>query len=62
MIHTEGDWHEIRVARAAAVDAQDEVLAVEQRARFLSCQEFGWQLLLLARRVGYQTNKNGELS
>lgn len=53
MIHTEGDWHEIRVARAAAMDQEDQVLAVEQRARFLSCQEFGWQLLLLARRVGY---------
>jgi hypothetical protein len=41
LIHTEGDWHEIRIARAAAVDAQDEVLAVEQRAQFLSCQDFG---------------------
>ncbi len=53
MIHTEGDWHEIRVARAAAVDAKDEVLAVEQRARFLSGEEFGWQLLVVVRRVGY---------
>ncbi len=53
MLHAEGAWREIRVARVAAVDAEDRVLAVEQRARFLSCQEFGDQLLLLARRVGY---------
>ena len=53
MIHCEGKWQEIRVASAAAFDAQGEALAVEQRARFLCCEEFSWQLLLLARRVGY---------
>jgi hypothetical protein len=53
MIHTEGDWHEIRVASVAAVDADDKPLCIDHRARFLSCAEFGWQLLLLARRAGY---------
>lgn len=53
MIHAEGEWREIRVARVESVDAEEQPLAVEQRARFLSCQEFGWQLLLLARRAGY---------
>jgi hypothetical protein len=54
MIHTAGDWHEIRVASAAAYDAEDRRLAVTHRARFLSCADFGWQLLLLSRQVGYQ--------
>jgi hypothetical protein len=53
MIHTEGDWHEIRVASVAAVDANDKPIRVDHRARFLPCDEFGWQLLLLARRAGY---------
>jgi len=53
MLHTEGDWHEIRVASVAAVDRHDAVLHREHRARFLSCEDFGWQLLLLARRAGY---------
>ena len=53
MIHTAGDWHEIRVASVAAYDAEDQRLAVTHRARFLSCEDFGWQLLLLSRQVGY---------
>ena len=53
MLHTEGDWHEIRVASVAATDAEDRPLTVQHRARFLSCDEFGWQLLLLAREAGY---------
>lgn len=53
MIHTVGDWHEIRVASVVSTDAQDQRLAVEHRARFLSCEDFGWQLLLMARRGGY---------
>src|SRR5579859_6723352 len=53
MIHTEGEWHEIRVASVTATDAQDVPLAVEHRARFLPCEDFAWQLLLLARRNGY---------
>lgn len=54
MIHSEGGWHEIRVASVTAYDANDERLAVAHRARFLSCEDFGWQLLLLSRGVGYQ--------
>lgn len=57
MIHTEGDWHEIRVASGVAVDADGEKLAVEHRARFLSCADFGWQLLLVACAVGYRSAK-----
>jgi len=53
MIHAEGEWHEIRVASVAAENAQQEVLLVDHRARFLSCDHFGWQLLLLARQAGY---------
>ncbi len=53
MLHTEGDWHEIRVASVASYDAQDQRLAVDHRARFLSCQDFGWQLLLMSRKAGY---------
>jgi hypothetical protein len=57
MIHTEGDWHEIRVASVAATDADDLVLATQLRARFLSCEEFGRHLLLLALGVGYRHAK-----
>jgi hypothetical protein len=53
MIHTAGDWHEIRVASVAAEDAEGEILDRQHRARFLSCEDFGWQLLMLARRSGY---------
>jgi hypothetical protein len=53
MIHSAGEWHEIRVASVAAVDAQDQPLRTDHRARFLSCEDFGWQLLLLARGAGY---------
>ena len=52
-MHAEGAWQEIRVASVAAENAQDEVVKVEHRARFLNCTDFGWQLLLLARRAGY---------
>jgi hypothetical protein len=54
MLHTAGDWHEIRVVSVAALDQHETVLQREHRARFLSCEDFGWQLLLLARRAGYQ--------
>lgn len=57
MLHTEGDWHEIRVASVAAYDAQEQRLAVDHRARFLSCEDFGWQLLLLSRKAGYHRAK-----
>jgi hypothetical protein len=52
-VHTAGDWHEIRVATAAAEDAQGQPLARQSRARFLPVADFAWLLVLLARGVGY---------
>lgn len=53
MLHTAAEWYEIRVRSASSFDAEGKLLYREDRARFLSCDEFGWQLFLLARRVGY---------
>lgn len=53
MLHSDGDWHEIRLACVASLDADEQPLRVEQRARFLSCTDFGHQLLLLAWKAGY---------
>lgn len=53
-VHTEGDWHEIRVATATACDARGKQLARHSRARFLGVEEIAWVLLLLARSVGWQ--------
>src|SRR5208282_5054095 len=53
-VHTEGDWHEIRVATATAHDGQGKQLARQSRARFLSVESIAWVLLLLARSVGWQ--------
>jgi len=53
-VHTEGDWHEIRVATATAHDAQGKQLAQQSRARFLGVEMIAWVLLLLARSVGWQ--------
>jgi hypothetical protein len=53
-VHTEGDWHEIRVATATADDAQGHRLARHSRARFLDVEAIAWVLLLLARSVGWQ--------
>jgi hypothetical protein len=53
-VHTEGDWHEVRVATAAASDAQGKPVARQSRARFLPVADFAWVLVLLARAVGYQ--------
>ena len=52
-IHTEGDWHEVRVATAVAQGARGEPLARRSRARFLPVADFAWLLVLLARGVGY---------
>jgi hypothetical protein len=52
-VHTEGDWHEVRVATATAEDAQGKPLARQSRARFLPVADFAWMLVLLARAVGY---------
>jgi len=53
-VHTEGDWHEIRVATATAADAQGKPLARHSRARFLGVAQVAWVLVLLARSVGWQ--------
>ena len=52
-VHTEGDWHEIRVATVTTEDAAGEPLARKSRARFLPVDEVAWMLLLMAREVGY---------
>jgi hypothetical protein len=53
-VHTEGDWHEVRVATATAHDAAGLQLTRQSRARFLPVAGFAWMLALLARSVGYQ--------
>lgn len=53
-VHTEGDWHEIRVTTVTAEDAAGRCLDRQSRARFLPVEEVAWVLLLLARGVGYQ--------
>jgi len=53
-VHSDGDWHEIRVATVATEDAAGNPLERQSRARFLGVEEVGWTLLLLARGVGYQ--------
>lgn len=53
MVHTEGDWHEVRVMTVATEDAAGKPLARHSRARFLPPDEVAWVLLLLARTAGY---------
>lgn len=52
-VHTEGEWHEIRVATAVTEDAEGNQLARQSRARFLPVDEVAWVLLLMAREMGY---------
>lgn len=52
-VHSEGDWHEIRVATVVTEDAAGKQLARQSRARFLPVDEVAWVLLLMAREVGY---------
>ena len=56
-VHSEGDWHEIRVATVATEDAAGHPLERQSRARFLGVEEVAWTLVLLARSVGYQNAK-----
>jgi hypothetical protein len=53
-VHTEGDWHEVRVMTVTAEDAAGKSLGRHSRARFLPPEQVAWVLLLLARGVGYQ--------
>jgi len=57
-VHSEGDWHEIRVATVATEDAAGNPLERQSRARFLGVEGVAWTLVLLARRVGYQNAKH----
>jgi hypothetical protein len=52
-VHTEGEWHEIRVATVTTENAAGNLLARQSRARFLPVDEVAWVLLLMAREVGY---------
>jgi hypothetical protein len=52
-VHSEGDWHEVRVTTVTTEDAEGRLLARQSRARFLPVDEVAWVLLLLAREVGY---------
>ena len=52
-VHTEGEWHEIRVATAVTEDDAGKPLARQSRARFLPVDEVAWVLLLMAREIGY---------
>jgi Uncharacterised protein family (UPF0236) len=56
-VHSEGDWHEIRVATVATEDAAGNPLERHSRARFMGVEEVAWTLVLLARGVGYQNAK-----
>lgn len=53
MIHAEGDWHEIRVNTVATEDRSGLALQRRSQARFLSPEDTGWLLALMARQVGY---------
>lgn len=52
-VHTEGEWHEIRVATVVTEDAEGKQMARQSRARFLPVDEVAWVLLLMAREIGY---------
>ena len=56
-VHSDGDWHEIRVATVATEDAAGKPLERHSRARFMGVEEVAWTLVLLARSVGYQNAK-----
>jgi hypothetical protein len=56
-VHSDGDWHEIRVATVVTEDAAGNPLERQSRARFLGVEDVGWTLLLLARGLGYQNAK-----
>jgi hypothetical protein len=53
MIHTEGDWREIRVGRVIAWDAEGQRLRQRTFARFLTLESFGQQLFVEAHAAGY---------
>jgi hypothetical protein len=56
-VHSEGDWHEIRVATVATEDAAGNPIERQSRARFMEVEEVAWTLVMLTRGVGYQNAK-----
>jgi hypothetical protein len=58
MLHTEGDWREIRVGRALSWDAKGERMRQRTFARFLPLESFGQQLFVEAHAAGYGRAKN----
>jgi hypothetical protein len=56
-VHSDGDWHEIRVATVVTEDTAGNPLERQSRARFLDVEEVAWTLVLLARSLGYQNAK-----
>jgi Uncharacterised protein family (UPF0236) len=56
-VHSEGDWHEIRVTTVATEDAAGNPFERQSRARFFDVEEVAWTLVLLARSLGYQNAK-----
>lgn len=53
MIHTEGNWREIRVGRALTWDAEGRRVRQRSFARFLPLEAFGQQLFIEAHAAGY---------
>ena len=56
-VHSDGDWHEIRVATVATEDTAGKPLERQSRARFFGVDDVAWTLVLLARNLGYQNAK-----
>ncbi len=56
-VHTEGDWHEVRVITVATENAAGNPQERASRAEFMEPDVVGWSLLLLARTLGYQNAK-----
>jgi hypothetical protein len=57
-VHSDGDWHEVRVATVATEDAAGNPIERHSRARFMSVEQVAWTLVMLARSVGYQNAKH----
>jgi hypothetical protein len=53
-VHSEGDWHEIRVITVATETQTGNPAERDSRAAFMEVDEVAWSLLLLARSLGYQ--------
>jgi hypothetical protein len=52
-VHSDGDWHEVRVMTVVAADAEGRTLERRSLARFFGVDEVAWTLTMLARSVGY---------